>query len=148
MFNITDSYGFVLAKVVQRLEAALQPALDEFSLMPKHFGTLVIIDEHPGLTQKRIGSFQQIDRTSIGQIVDHLVKCNLVKRTPDASDRRAYSLSLTTQGTQCLLILWKAKEAAEHQVLKQLTAKERTLFLSLAVKAMEETEDAITQKDY
>jgi len=122
MEQIYHSYGFLFAKANEKIQELLRPALDELGITPKHMGLALIINDHPGITQKQAGDIQRIDRTSMTQLVDSMERLHILKRTPSPGDRRAYGLHLTEEGSLIVTKLWRAIEEAQSQYFHRLTA--------------------------
>lgn len=108
MKMIHNSYGFLFAKANQRIEQLLQPSLDEMGITSKQMGLIFIVQEHPGITQIKAAEIQQIDRTTMTQLVDSLERKEFIKRNRIPEDRRAYGLYLTEQGESIFTKLWAA----------------------------------------
>ncbi|MEQ2528380.1 MarR family winged helix-turn-helix transcriptional regulator [Bacillaceae bacterium CLA-AA-H227] len=68
----------------------------EISLVQSHI--LYEIDNQHNPSMQQIADTLGIDITTFSRQVQSLVKLNLVKKTPDAEDRRIHILSLTTEG--------------------------------------------------
>ncbi len=98
MIDIEKSVGFLLAKAYQRASALFKEEFDSYDLTPQQFGVLAFLWIEDGLSQAELSSRSQIDRTTIGGIIDRLEKEGLVKRTDHPDDRRAFQVFLTTRG--------------------------------------------------
>jgi DNA-binding MarR family transcriptional regulator len=97
-FRIEKSVGFLLAKAHQRLYAHFRQELANFSLTPPQFALLAFLWERDGLSQAELSERTEVDRTTLGGLVDRLEKAGLVKRLPNPQDRRAYLIHLTPRG--------------------------------------------------
>ncbi len=98
MIDIEKSVGFLLAKAYQRACALFKDEFDQYDLTPQQFGILAFLWIEDGLSQAELSARSQIDRTTIGGIVDRLEKEGLVKRTNHPEDRRAFQVFLTARG--------------------------------------------------
>lgn len=97
-FDIEKSVGFLLAKAHQRLFAAFRKELAPFGLTPPQFALLGFLWKKDGLSQVEISEKSEVDRTTIGGLVDRLEKCGLVERRRHPEDRRVYLVHLTEAG--------------------------------------------------
>lgn len=97
-FDIENSVGFMIAKVHQRLYARLRDVLDPFGITPPQFVLLAFLWKRDGLSQTELSEKTDVDRTTIGGLLDRLEKAGLVKRSPNPLDRRAYLIHLTEAG--------------------------------------------------
>jgi len=100
MYDIENSIGFLLSKAYQRAWAILREEIDQYELTPPQFGLLAFLWQEDGLTQTELSEKGQIDRTTIGGLIDRLEKTGLVERRPHPQDRRAYKIHLTVRGRE------------------------------------------------
>jgi len=98
MIEIEKSVGFLLAKAYQRACALFKEEFDSYDLTPQQFGILAFLWIEDGLSQAELSSRSQIDRTTMGGIVDRLEKDGMVERFSHPDDRRAYQVFLTPKG--------------------------------------------------
>lgn len=98
MYNIENSIGFLLSKGYQRAWALLREEIEVYDLTPPQFGLLAFLWLQDGMTQVELSEKGQIDRTTVGGLIDRLEKNGLVERRPHPQDRRAYKIHLTDQG--------------------------------------------------
>jgi len=100
MFDIEKSLGFLLSKAYQRAWALFKEEFDAFEITPPQFGLLSFLWQQDGLTQVELSEQSQIDRTTIGGLIDRLEKSGMVERHPHPQDRRAYLIRLTPKGKE------------------------------------------------
>lgn len=98
MIVIEKSVGFLLAKAYQRACALFKEEFDPYDITPQQFGLLAFLWNEDGLSQAELSSRSQVDRTTIGGIIDRLEKEGLVERRHHPEDRRAYQVYLTPKG--------------------------------------------------
>lgn len=136
MFDIEDSLGFLLAKSYQRGFALFKKPLEKYNLTPKQFSLLAFLWKQDGLSQVQLSEKCQIDRTTVGGLLDRLETQGYVKRLPHPEDRRAYLISLTDTGKalqeELLAIAWTVSNvftaklsADEIETLKRILSKLR-----------------------
>lgn len=100
MYDINNSIGFLLSKAYQRAWAVMREEIEPYDLTPPQFGLLAFLWQHDGLTQVELSEKGQIDRTTIGGLVDRLEKVGLVERRQHPQDRRAFKIHLTERGKE------------------------------------------------
>lgn len=99
MYDIEHSIGFLLSKAYQRAWAILREEMNSvYELTPPQFCLLAFLWQRDGMTQAELAEKGQIDRSTIGGLVDRLEKCALVERRPHPQDRRAHMVHLTERG--------------------------------------------------
>ena len=118
MIDIEKSVGFLLAKAYQRASALFKEEFDAYDITPQQFGVLAFLWLENGLSQAELSNRSQIDRTTIGGIIDRLEKEGLLERRNHPEDRRAYQVFLTGKGKS----LEKELTAVAGQVIKKITA--------------------------
>ena len=100
MYDISNSIGFLLSKAYQRAWGIMRSEIEPYDLTPPQFGLLAFLWKQDGLTQVELSDRGQIDRTTIGGLVDRLEKIGLVERRQHPQDRRAYKIHLTQRGKE------------------------------------------------
>jgi DNA-binding MarR family transcriptional regulator len=100
MYDINNSIGFLLSKAYQRAWAIMRSEIETYDLTPPQFGLLAFLWQQDGLTQAELSEKGQIDRTTVGGLVDRLEKIGLVERRQHPQDRRAYMIHLTQRGKE------------------------------------------------
>jgi MarR family transcriptional regulator, lower aerobic nicotinate degradation pathway regulator len=100
MYDINTSIGFLLSKAYQRAWAIMRAEIETYDLTPPQFGLLAFLWQQDGLTQAELSEKGQIDRTTVGGLVDRLERIGLVERRQHPQDRRAYMIHLTQRGKE------------------------------------------------
>lgn len=98
MFNIEKWLPFLLAKSHQTSFSLMKSAVEPFGLTPPQFATLAFLWKRDGINQQQLGCLMNVDRTTIGGIVERLEKLDYVKRGIDAEDRRSWVVYVTDRG--------------------------------------------------
>jgi DNA-binding MarR family transcriptional regulator len=124
MTDVASSAGFLLAKAYQRACAIYKEQFDRYGLTPQQFGLLRFLWEEDGITQVELSKRSQIDRTTIGGLIDRLVQSGLLKRLPHPDDRRAYRIFLSAAGKNLEAELTPLAEELNRKILAPLTAEE------------------------
>jgi len=96
--EIEKTVGFLLAKAYQRACLIFKEQFDQYDLTPQQFGLLGFLWREDGISQSLLSAKSQIDRTTMGGLIDRLEKEGLVVRKSDPVDRRAYRICLTEKG--------------------------------------------------
>lgn len=123
--DLKNSYGFVLAKVVQDMVYSFNDSLKTYSLSTRDYGVLLTIYNNKNVSQKKIADILKIDKTTVVYIVDDLEEKNYLKRVKNPKDRRSFQLKLTKKGNSILKPLWDMRKEAERQTLKDLTEDQK-----------------------
>jgi DNA-binding MarR family transcriptional regulator len=118
MQNIEKSLGFLLAKAYQRAFAIFKNELEPYELTPPQFGILRFLWQEDGITQVELSEKCQVDRTTLGGLIDRLERNGLVERHPHPSDRRAHQIRLSQKGRE----LEKPLQECSQRAISKLTA--------------------------
>jgi DNA-binding MarR family transcriptional regulator len=124
MYDINKSIGFLLSKAYQRSWAIMRGEIEPYDLTPPQFGLLAFLWQQDGLTQVELSEKGQIDRTTIGGLIDRLEKNGLVERRQHPQDRRAYKIHLTDQGKRLEVPLSECAERSLTKFTKGLNGQE------------------------
>lgn len=100
MYDIEKSIGFLLAKAHQRGVAMFMEGIGKYDLTPPQFGVMAFLWQQDGQTQSELTEKTQIDRTTMGGLIDRLARSGLVERRPHPQDRRAHLIFLTVYGKE------------------------------------------------
>jgi DNA-binding MarR family transcriptional regulator len=117
MYDIEKSIGFLLSKGYQRAWSIMREEIEQYDLTPPQFALLAFLWQQDGLTQIELSEKGQIDRSTIGGLIDRLERNGLLERRQHPQDRRAYRIFLTEQGKAMESIL----SACAERSLKKLT---------------------------
>ncbi|RNC67643.1 MAG: MarR family transcriptional regulator [Desulfuromonadales bacterium] len=134
MYDIENSIGFLISKVYQRGFGIFKDELERYDLTPQQFGLLAFLWIEDGLSQTVLSQKTQIDRTTIGGLIDRLEKLGLVGRLPHPEDRRAYRICLTDRGTDLEKELCAIAAGVTQKFLAPITPEEQTVLRTILKK--------------
>lgn len=126
MYDIEKSIGFLLSKGYQRAWAIMREEIEPYDLTPPQFALLSFLWREDGLTQVELSEKGQIDRSTIGGLIDRLERNGLLERRHHPQDRRAYRICLTEQGKSMESTLSACAERAVKRFTSGLTESEVT----------------------
>lgn len=106
-----------------------------YDLTPVQYAALVTLSDKPGIDQATLAGLISYDQTTIGGVVDRLVKKELVRREIGI-DRRARILDLTENGIKALDAVSAAIQAAQAVMLEGLELGEKDELMRLLSKAI------------
>lgn len=89
--------GHLIRRAQQRHAALWQEEVST-EVSSVQYAALAVIERMPGASQSALGTELDLDRSTIADIVSRLERRGVIERSPHASDRRRYSLILTTAG--------------------------------------------------
>ena len=132
---VENSWGYNLSKVAQKMDSQFAQQLEKIGLNyrdSRYYGTLLAIHSYPNLTQVKLGEELNLDRTTIGQLIDQLEEKNFVARERNPKDRRQNILVLTSKGKKAVKEMWQEMRAVEMAVIANLSDNQKATFLAIA----------------
>ncbi|MBD2034467.1 MarR family transcriptional regulator [Leptolyngbya sp. FACHB-321] len=128
-----------MGRLAKHLERAIQKTFSDFGLTAGEFDVLA--------TLRRSGEPYQLSPTALFHTLmvssgtmthrlDRLEQADLVRRTPDPSDRRGTLIMLTNAGLTLIEKAVEAHVANEHRLLSVLEAPEREALILLLRKLL------------
>jgi len=132
--DIGQSVGFLLAKAYQRACLLFKEEFEGHDLTPQQFGLLGFLWHQDGVTQSELSAKSQIDRTTMGGLIDRLEKEGLLARRSHPEDRRAYRICLTDKGKALQAELTPLAAAAQDKFTAKLDSQEVETLKSLLEK--------------
>ena len=130
-----ESTGLLLWQVTNRWQAAQRAALKPFGLTHVQFvlsAALAWLGTEGPVTQRRLADFAGTDPMMTSQVVRALVDRGLVERTAHRDDGRAWSLSITGEGTALVNRAIVAVEACDDAFFAALGRSRPAFTRSLA----------------
>jgi len=106
----------------------------ELDLRPGQFGTLLVINANPGLSQADVCAALDIHPANFAPMIASMEQRGLVQRSQRASDRRSYSLRLSPDGEALLRRAVALQEQHEAEVAERLGPGGKELLLTLLTK--------------
>ena len=134
MIDIEKSVGFLLAKAYQRGCALFKEEFDHYDVTPQQFGLLAFLWQEDGLSQAELSARVQIDRTTMGGIIDRLEKEKVVERRHHPADRRAYQVFLTGKGKSLEQELCTVAGQVINKITAPLSVEEHQTLIMLLEK--------------
>jgi DNA-binding MarR family transcriptional regulator len=110
---------------------------DMLGMRFKPYMTLGYIRDHPGTTQQELESNLFMDANSVVLILNELETAQFSIRRRDPSDRRRHIVEVTPAGRRALERADKARDSLEDEVLRSLSAEERTTLRRLLERVLE-----------
>lgn len=123
------SLGMQLSRSYHSFKRAATKRMEEHGLTPEQFSVLSELHKQEGISQKQLALLTERDQTTVGKILDKLVKKGLVIRSADPRDRRAFILLTTKEGVQVIRLLEPTLDQLQQQAFSGLSKKEIEQFI-------------------
>lgn len=128
---LSNHVGFHLRLAQLAVFKHFESQLGEIEVTPAIFSVLEVLHQNDGITQSKLASAVQLDRSSVVPLLDKLAKRGLVEREASTTDRRHNHLHLTETGRGLLAEAQRRAEAHEKEICKPLTVAEKKTLLEL-----------------
>lgn len=123
--ELHHTLGFLVGRAHARMHRELLEGLTPWSLEPRHFGLLSILDAAGPITQAELSRYVGVSGPTVVQMVDDLQALGLVERRPAPEDRRLHLLHMLTGAQQLLPRAALVAHGVESSVLVGLTPRQR-----------------------
>ncbi len=129
---LPELLGYQLRRAQVAVFQHFARTLSDRSITPGQVGLLVLISRNPGISQTALAGAVGVERSTLGEAINRLIKRRLLVRRPAPKDRRSYALRLSASGGRFLNDLIPNLFAHEDDVAKHLSPQQRkTLILLL-----------------
>jgi DNA-binding MarR family transcriptional regulator len=115
--------------LARALVAREEPALQAHGISMWGYIVLTALAEQPVRTQAALAQAISADKSRIIGVLDDLQQRDLIRRQPDACDRRVHLLSLTPAGDRLRRSVQATIRDSEEEVLGTLPPADREVFL-------------------
>lgn len=134
--RLTAMPGHLLRRCQQRAVEIFAEELGAGAITPRQFALLLAIAKQPGLSQTALVEATGIDRSTVGDMLDRLLRRGLIRRRRSGRDQRANTLSIAPSGLALLREALPAVERTQARILAPLSVAQREqLMAALAVMA-------------
>lgn len=135
--DLSRNFGFLVNDVARALRTEYDRRVRELGLTRSQWWVLNHLYRNPGLTQSELAEILELEKPSVGRLLDRLEAKGWVRREHDARDRRAWRLHLGEAAEPQMRALRKRAAELMGDALAGLSAadRERLIDLLLRVKA-------------
>jgi MarR family transcriptional regulator for hemolysin len=135
--DLNRNYGFLLMDVSRLMRTVYDRRVRGMGLTRSQWWVLNFLFRHPGATQTELAAVLEIERPTLGRLLDRLEKKGWVRRVHDERDRRAWRVHLTKAAEPAMRKLRTRAAQLRKDALAGLSAAERERFVDtlLAIKA-------------
>ena len=128
-YPLHDAPGHLLRRCQQRAVEIFMEEIGTARVTPRQFAILVTLARRPGLTQTDVVEETGIDRSTVGDMIDRLVRRGLVQRRRSGRDQRANTLAILPAGLRLLRDTAPAVDRAQDRIMQPLPAAMRAQFV-------------------
>ncbi len=121
-FESDKSIAFLIAKARNVLKNEFEKELKSYNLSYAHRVILIRLSEKEGLTQKELAQDTYFEQSNLTLMLDKLEQKGFVKRTAKENDRRAYIITITSDGKKLVDTLVQMGEDVMEKALSGLSS--------------------------
>lgn len=140
IFDMNNSLGFILNKTALLSKANFNSRLKAYGISPEQWSLLFRVVEKSGLTQKELSDSTYKDQANITRSIDRLIQKGLMKRVPNAQDRRSFNLFPTEEAAVLVDKVIPISKAHNEHLTEGLTTKEAEMLKALLKKVYQNLE--------
>jgi MarR family transcriptional regulator, transcriptional regulator for hemolysin len=134
--DLSRNFGYLVNDVARLMRTVYDRRVRDLGLTRSQWWVLNYIFRHPGATQSELAAILEVERATLGRLLDRLQAKGWVRREDDARDRRAWRVHLTATADPVMRKLRHQAFGLRRDALAGLSAKEREQFVDalLAIK--------------
>jgi MarR family transcriptional regulator, transcriptional regulator for hemolysin len=110
--------------LARQLRTSFDQAAEEHGLTRAKWSLIAVVARHPGVTQRIIAEALEVREITAGRLIDRLCKEGYLERREHPSDRRAYSVYLTSKAQPLLDTLDGLATQHEAKIFAGFSAEE------------------------
>jgi MarR family transcriptional regulator, transcriptional regulator for hemolysin len=135
--DLSRNFGFILNDVARLLRTAFDRRVKSLGLTRSQWWVLNHLFRNDGVTQSELADILEIEKATLGRLLDRLEAKGWVRREGHADDRRAKRVFLTDEVEPALKAMRAAAADLRRDALSGLSTDEQTRFVDalLAIKA-------------
>jgi DNA-binding MarR family transcriptional regulator len=136
---LSDHLGYWLRKLSNAVSSSFAGRLAAHDVSVPQWVVLRVLYDHDSLPLKDIVARVEVDQGSLSRMMDRLIARGWIRRSADATDRRAVAISLTPQGRRLVPKLADEADRNEAVFFSGLEKTEREVFLRTIQKLLEQS---------
>lgn len=141
MVKIKDSLGYTICRVARKIHQQITEAFSPYDMPLGQWVTLKTLAENDGISQKQLSLLLEKDQNNVKAMIDRLERKQLLRREPNMTDRRAFSLAITEEGKSLVQKLAALDEQAIREIEMPLKETERAELRALLAKLEQQLDD-------
>ena len=135
--DLSRNFGFLLNDVARLMRTVYDRRVKSLGLTRSQWWVLNHLFRGDGVTQTELAETLEIEKATLGRLLDRLEAKGWVRREDDATDRRAWRVYLTDEVGPAMRELRAVAAELRRDALAGLSAAERECFVDtlLAIKS-------------
>jgi DNA-binding MarR family transcriptional regulator len=127
--DVSRNFGFLLNDVARLMRTVYDRRIRELGLTRAQWWVLTHLFRADGITQTELAVVLEVEKPTLGRLLDRLEAKGWVRRTHDARDRRIWRVRLTKEVEPALRTMRAIAAELRRDALAGLSAAEREHFV-------------------
>lgn len=127
--NLQRNFGFILHDVARLLRITYDRRVKDLGLTRSQWWVLTHLYRNDGITQSELAEILELEKPSLGRLLDRLEAKGWVRRAADPRDRRAKRVFLTDQVDAPMQVMREIAAGVREDALSGLSADDRDHFV-------------------
>ena len=128
--RVEQQIGFLLNDASRLLRLQIDARAQRLGLTRSQWRVLLHLSNNEGISQSGLAEIIEIERMTLGRLIDRLEAAGWVRRRPDPADRRVKRLYLAKNAEPTLREMLAITSAALEQALSGLSVEDRRRLVS------------------
>jgi MarR family transcriptional regulator, transcriptional regulator for hemolysin len=135
--DLSRNFGFILHDVARLLRTTFDRRVRELGLTRSQWWVLNHLFRNNGVTQSELAEILEVEKPTLGRLLDRLEQKGWVRREADASDRRVKRVFLTKEVEPAIKAMRAAAAEMRRDAVAGLSAEQQERFVDslLTIKA-------------
>lgn len=131
--DLTRNFGFLLNDVARLLRTTYDRRVKSLGLTRSQWWVVTHLFRAQGVTQSELAEALEIEKPTLGRLLDRLEAKGWVRREHDAKDRRAWRVYLTDAVEPAMKTMRTVAGELRRDAMAGLSAEERERFVDLLI---------------
>jgi DNA-binding MarR family transcriptional regulator len=127
--NLQRNFGFILHDVARLLRITYDRRVKDLGLTRSQWWVLTHLYRNDGITQSELAEMLELEKPSLGRLLDRLEAKGWVRRAADPQDRRAKRVFLTDQVDAPMQVMREIAAGVREDALLGLSPGDRDRFV-------------------
>ena len=132
-----NTLGTLVHEVAHLLRTHIDRRVEPYNLTRAKWLALGVLDRREGITQTELADYLDLDKSTIGRLLDRLEERGFIRREKDPDDRRILRIFIAETAHPVLSELEQVADDVRQQALSGLSKTEQTQLLTLLGKVKE-----------
>lgn len=131
--NLERNFGFLVNDVARLLRTTFDRRVRDLGLTRSQWWVLNHLFRQDGITQSSLAEILEIEKATLGRLLDRMEAKGLVQRQVDAHDRRAKRVYLTAEVEPSMQSMRTIAAAMRRDALSGLSREQREQFVDALI---------------